>query len=102
MNFWNATYSGVTWWQLATPWIAIVIFAALGIWGWVMAIDQKNRADMWEECEHRTRIRFEEKAFSMRIERDKERVKVKALQEKLSRLTVRPRDKSGRFQKGKA
>lgn len=91
-DFIFATYSGVAWYQLATPWIGLVIFMGLGVWGWVYAIDQKNRADIEEDCKNLIDSRLSEK-LDHAIE------KQISLEATIRRLTERPRGKDGKFQK---
>ncbi len=99
MTFLESTYSGVTWAQLFVPWIFLIIFAGLAIWGWAEAISQKNTAYVWEQCENITHRRLNDSLEIKQAHLDTERNMVKILQDKLDRVTVRPRNKDGRFKK---
>lgn len=118
MNFWEATYSGVTWWQLFGGWL---------LFGFLLPFVVFRRPKtVIETVEVPKPISGRETADLVRqyiVERDSIRrilearvglhtqdlhtlsrtiEKVRILEAKITRLTVRPRDKSGRFQKGKA
>ncbi len=89
------TYTDVTPFQLFTGYVGMVIFMALAAWGWVNAIDQKNRADLADE-EKRL---YERSFLKAQEKRDAAIDKLKSLEAEIARITVRPRDKTGRFQR---
>jgi hypothetical protein len=97
MNFLFQQYTEVYFWQLALPWAALVLFICLGVWGWVIAIDQKNMADINGEV---VGLYLANNSKLQKMFKDANE-KVISLNAQISRLTVRPRGKNGKFEKAK-
>ncbi len=95
MSFLDATYSGVTWWQLAAGWFMLA-FVVFPLWAGTIAkyvsIARKLkhlewiRDSQWSAADYGAMIKSQ-------------RAKIQALEAQITRITVRPRGKNGRFEK---
>ena len=94
-HFWNATYSGVTWGQIATGYIlAAILFVGLVVAiAKALSLRRKIKNMEWVKASQWSTADY---AAMLTNEIDKN----KALEARLNRIISRPRDKSGRF-KGK-
>jgi len=96
----HATYSGVTYWQIATGYIlAAILFVGLALLFWW--IHRLNMEILRLDTELKVSESINESAYNHSVGTDKQNDslidKVKSLEATITRLTVRPRGKNGRF-----